>query len=243
MTLNFAHRGFSGQFPENTMLAFEKAVEAGADGIELDVQLSCDGELVIIHDETLNRTAGVDGFVKDYTLEQLKAMDVSGVWGDRYGKMEIPTLREYFQRFRDIPLSTNIELKTGVFPYKDIEKKTWDMIREFGQEKKVIISSFNHYSCLKFKELSPEMPCGLLEESWIVHAGEYAKNLGMEFLHPVYQAVTEDYIKEAQYCGLGINTWTVNDRSVAEYLVKAGIHGVIGNHPDMVEHVLKSYRG
>lgn len=80
MTLNFAHRGFSGQFPENTMLAFEKAVEAGADGIELDVQFSKDGELVIMHDETLNRTAGVDGFVKDYTLEQLKAMDVSGKW-------------------------------------------------------------------------------------------------------------------------------------------------------------------
>ena len=68
MTLNFAHRGFSGQFPENTMLAFEKAVEAGADGIELDVQFSKDGELVIMHDETLNRTAGVDGFVKGYTV-------------------------------------------------------------------------------------------------------------------------------------------------------------------------------
>ena len=106
MTLNFAHRGFSGQFPENTMLAFEKAVEAGADGIELDVQFSKDGELVIMHDETLNRTAGVDGFVKDYTLEQLKAMDVSGKWGDRYGSMEIPTLREYFTRFKNLNASS-----------------------------------------------------------------------------------------------------------------------------------------
>lgn len=243
MTLNFAHRGFSRQFPENTMLAFEKAVEAGADGIELDVQLSCDGELVIIHDETLDRTAGEKGFVKDYTLQQLKDMDVSGVWGDRYGKMEIPTLREYFRRFQNIPLITNIELKTGVFPYEDIEKKTLDMIREFGQEKKVIISSFNHYSCIRMKELCPDMPCGLLEESWIVHAGKYGRDLGMEYLHPVYQAVTEDYIKEARSCGMEINTWTVNDRSVAEYLVKAGIHGVIGNHPDMVEQILRSYRG
>lgn len=123
MTLNFAHRGFSGQFPENTMLAFEKAVEAGADGIELDVQFSKDGELVIMHDETLNRTAGVDGVVKDYTLEQLKAMDVSGKWGDRYGSMEIPTLREYFTRFKNLPIITNIELKTGVFPYPGIEKE------------------------------------------------------------------------------------------------------------------------
>ena len=130
MTLNFAHRGFSGQFPENTMLAFEKAVEAGADGIELDVQFSKDGELVIMHDETLNRTAGVDGFVKDYTLEQLKAMDVSGKWGDRYGSMEIPTLREYFEHFKDLPVITNIELKTGIFPYPGIEKRTLEMIRD-----------------------------------------------------------------------------------------------------------------
>ena len=81
MTLNFAHRGFSGQFPENTMLAFEKAVEAGADGIELDVQFSKDGELVIMHDETLNRTAGVDGFVKDYTLEQQWMFPANGETG------------------------------------------------------------------------------------------------------------------------------------------------------------------
>ena len=153
MTLNFAHRGFSGQFPENTMLAFEKAVEAGADGIELDVQFSKDGELVIMHDETLNRTAGVDGFVKDYTLEQLKAMDVSGKWGDRYGSMEIPTLREYFEHFKDLPVITNIELKTGIFPYPGIEERTLEMIREYELENKIIISSFNHYSCLKMKEL------------------------------------------------------------------------------------------
>ncbi len=107
MTLNFAHRGFSGQYPENTMLAFEKAVEAGADGIELDVQFSKDGKLVIMHDESLLRTAGIDGFVKDYTLEQLKAMDVSGKWGDRYVKMETQTLASIFygsKIFRSSPM-------------------------------------------------------------------------------------------------------------------------------------------
>lgn len=159
MTLNFAHRGFfrtvSGK---TTMLAFEKAVEAGADGIELDVQFSKDGKLVIMHDESLLRTAGIDGFVKDYTLEQLKAMDVSGKWGDRYGKMEIPTLREYFIRFKDLPIITNVELKTGVFLYPGIEKRTLELIHEFELEDKIIISSFNHYSCLKMKELEEKIP-------------------------------------------------------------------------------------
>ena len=242
MTLNFAHRGFSGQFPENTMLAFEKAVEAGADGIELDVQFSKDGELVIMHDETLDRTAGVDGYVKDYTLEQLKTMDVSGKWSDRYGSMEIPTLREYFTRFKDLPIITNIELKTCVFPYPGIEKRTLELIREFEMEDKIIISSFNHYSCLKMKELEEKMPCGLLEESWIVGAGKYGRKLGMDFLHPAYPMVAESYVQDAADHGLKVNTWTVNDWDSMEYFARIGVHAIIGNFPDLAEKALNPYR-
>lgn len=242
VTLNFAHRGFSGQYPENTMLAFEKAVEAGADGIELDVQFSKDGKLVIMHDESLLRTAGIDGFVKDYTLEQLKAMDVSGKWGDRYGKMEIPTLREYFIRFKDLPIITNVELKTGVFLYPGIEKRTLELIHEFELEDKIIISSFNHYSCLKMKELEEKIPCGLLEESWIVGAGKYGRQLGMDFLHPAYPMVTESYVQDAKDHGLQVNTWTVNDWDSMEYFARIGVHAIIGNFPDLAEKALNPYR-
>ena len=242
MTLNFAHRGFSGQYPENTMLAFEKAVEAGADGIELDVQFSKDGKLVIMHDESLLRTAGIDGFVKDYTLEQLKAMDVSGKWGDRYGKMEIPTLREYFIRFKDLPIITTVELKTGVFLYPGIEKRTLELIHEFELEDKIIISSFNHYSCLKMKELEEKIPCGLLEESWIVGAGKYGRQLGMDFLHPAYPMVTESYVQDAKDHGLQVNTWTVNDWDSMEYFARIGVHAIIGNFPDLAEKALNPYR-
>ena len=91
----FAHRGFSGKYPENTMLAFEKAVEAGADGIELDVHLSADGELVIIHDELVDRTTDGTGLVGSKTLAELKALDASAGFKGVYGKNEIPTLREY----------------------------------------------------------------------------------------------------------------------------------------------------
>ena len=84
-----------------------------------------------------------------HTLEQLKAMDVSGKWGDRYGSMEIPTLREYFEHFKDLPVITNIELKTGIFPYPGIEERTLEMIREYELENKIIISSFNHFSCIR----------------------------------------------------------------------------------------------
>lgn len=239
MTLNFAHRGFSGQYPENTLLAFEKAVEAGADGIELDVQLSSDGVPVIIHDESLSRTAGVEGYVKDYTLEQLKDFDVSWKFKSSYGKKEIPTLREYFEKVKSLDLITNIELKTGVFTYAGIEEKVWNMIQEYGLEKKVIISSFNHFSCLRMKELCPSLPCGLLEESWIVDCAAYGEKLGMEYLHPAYPLVTDQYVEEARKHGLGINTWTVNDYDCMEYLCKIGVNAIIGNFPNLAERVLK----
>ena len=96
MTKNFAHRGFSGKYPENTMLAFQKAIEVGADGIELDVQLTKDGELVIIHDETIDRTTDGKGYVIDYTYEELSKFDASYIYRGKVEFNKIPTLKEYF---------------------------------------------------------------------------------------------------------------------------------------------------
>lgn len=107
--LNYAHRGFKSKYPENTMLAFKKALESGADGIELDVHLSKDGHLVIIHDENLLRTCGYDTFVKDLILEELKKLNAAYGYGGIDEK--IPTLREYFDFVKDTNLITNIEIK------------------------------------------------------------------------------------------------------------------------------------
>ena len=103
MTRNFAHRGYSGKYPENTMLAFRKAAEAGADGIELDVQLTRDGEPVIIHDELVDRTTDGTGRVKDFTLAELQALDASYIYTGQYGRNPIPTLREYCEFVKDLP--------------------------------------------------------------------------------------------------------------------------------------------
>ena len=109
--INFAHRGFKGKYPENTMLAFNKAIEAGADGIEFDVHLSKDGEIVIIHDETLERTTDGSGLVGEKTLAQLKKLNASKDYTD-YQVQRILTLREYFDFAKDYDIITNIELKT-----------------------------------------------------------------------------------------------------------------------------------
>ena len=127
MSKIFAHRGFSGKYPENTMLAFEKAVELGVDGIELDVHLTKDNELVIIHDEDIKRTCDGEGLVKDMTLEELKKFDASATFRGVYGFNAIPTLREYFELVKDTSVITNIELKTGVYEYHTIEQRTYDL--------------------------------------------------------------------------------------------------------------------
>ena len=238
MTKNFAHRGFSGKYPENTLLAFRKAIEAGADGIELDVHLSCDGIPVIIHDETLDRTTNGTGPVSSYTAEELKGFDASASFRGVYGKNEIPTLREYFELIRDTGIITNIELKTGVDPYPGIEKKTLELIDEFHLRDRIIISSFNHYSVLRMKELAPDMIYGFLEESWIIDMTGYGKKHGIQCLHPIFNAVTEEYAAAAHEAGLLMNVWTVNTRKDMNDMISKGVHAIIGNYPDLCREVL-----
>lgn len=242
MVKNFAHRGFSGRYPENTMLAFAKALEAGADGIELDVHFSKDGEIVIIHDELVDRTTDGTGLVADMTLAQLKELDASAGYKGIYGINRIPTLQEYFEFVKDKDIITNIELKTGINPYPGIEEKTLEMIDAYGLRDRIIISSFNHYSVKRFKELAPDVVCGFLEESWIIDMADYAKAHGVECLHPIFPAVTDEYAKAAREAGLMINVWTVNTREDMEQMIARGVHGIIGNYPDVSREVIELHK-
>lgn len=242
MTKNFAHRGFSGCYPENTMLAFEKAVEIGADGIELDVQLTKDGEVVIIHDETIDRTTDGKGTVVSFTYEELQKFDASFKFRGQMGFNKIPTLREYFELVKDTNIITNIELKTGINEYFGIEEKVWELIKEYKLEEKVIISSFNHYSILRMKKIAPNLKCGLLSETWIVDAGKYTESLGVECYHPHFANMTKDIVKEIKSHGIEINTWTVNKEEDMRDLIEKGIDIIIGNYPDLAKKIINEYK-
>lgn len=236
---NFAHRGFSGMYPENTMLAFQKAVEAGADGIEMDVQLTKDGQLVVIHDEQVDRTTDGKGLVRDYTLDELKKLDASYRYRGQIDAVTIPTFDEYCQWAKDQSIVTNIELKTGVYPYPGIEEKVWNMLKAYHLEDRVIISSFNHFSVLRMKELAPSLTYGLLTETWLVHPGQYTENLGVACYHPYYGSLTQETVDEIKSHGIIINTFTVNTEADVQDLLRKGVDCVIGNYPDMVRRILK----
>ena len=242
MTKNFAHRGFSGLYPENTMLAFSKAVEAGADGIELDVHFTKDKQVVIIHDETVDRTTDGTGFVEDFTLEELSRLNAYGRFREKYPFQKIPTLIEYFSFIKRFPrFMTNIELKTGINEYPGIEKAVLEIIDEFDMRSNIIISSFNHFSVLRFKELAGDVRCGFLEESRIIDFGSYARKNGVEFIHPMFCNLTDDVVKEVRDNRIGINTWTVNSEKDIRRMFEIGVDAIISNYPDRVMNISKNF--
>ncbi len=240
MVKNFAHRGFSGLYPENTMLAFRKAVETpGCDGIEFDVHLTKDGVPVIIHDETIDRTCvNGTGLVKDCTYEELRQFDVSFKFAGQCEPQHIPSLREYFELVKDSHIISNIELKTSVFEYNGIEQKVYDLIMEYGLKDKVIISSFNHFSVKRMKEICPEIKCGLLTESWLINAGEYTAKQNVECFHPIRFNMTAEHIAEVKKHGLEVNVWTVNEEDDIRDMINCGVDSIIGNFPDRTAKVI-----
>lgn len=238
MIKNIAHRGFKGEYPENTLLSFKKAIEVGADGIEFDVHLTKDNEVVIIHDETLERTTDGKGFVKDYTLNELRKFNASKCSVEKFGFNAIPTLEEYFVMVRDLDFITNVELKNSIFPYDGIEKIVCDLISRYNMEKKVIVSSFNHHSIMKVKEINKNIECGLLVASWIVNPGQYVKDLGVENYHPAAYGLTRDEVSTIQSFGIKVNAWIGNIDVDYSDLITAGVDAIISDYPDIVKKLI-----
>ena len=230
----WAHRGASGwdrQYaPENTMPAFQKAVEMGADGIELDVQLTRDGEIVICHDERIDRTSRGQGWVKDFTLAELKKIDF-GKPHVEYGFVEIPTLQEFLEFAKPTNLKVNIELKTGVLYYDGLEEKTFRMVEEFGMNGRAIYSSFNHYSLQKLKTLCPNAKIGLLIGADTVRLPEDAESLGACAVHPPEGIVTKEYVENCHAHGIKVHAWTVDNPVRMRQMVGMGVDAFITDCP------------
>ena len=236
----YAHRGCSGQYPENTMLAFRKAVEAGADGIENDVHLSKDGEVMIIHDESLMRTAGIDSMVWELTRGELERTSAGKTQGDSHGFTPIPSLDEYLtfmEEHRD--RITNIELKTAPVYYPGIEEKVLSLVRKHSLEANVIYSSFNWLSVIKMKRMDPTCRIGLLFSGMrLFNQGTIMRELDIDFYHPDFHDIDESLVKALQKEGRGVNIWTVNEIEDIRRVLSYGPDGVITNWPQRVLHEL-----
>ncbi len=243
MTEIYAHRGFSGVYPENTVLAFQKAAECGAEGIEFDVHLTKDGIPVVMHDENTVRTTGTDALIKDLTLEEFKALDAGYIKNGQFGFVAPPTLREVFEVLKETGMKCNIEIKSGVYEYPNIERKILAMMDEFGLREKTIISSFNHFTVTRFKELAPDVKVGFLEESWLIHPGAYTRARGAECFHPFFNMLNHENMQDLRNNGIEINAWTINDEEDMRKALKLQLEIGITNWPDIFLAIRKEECG
>jgi glycerophosphoryl diester phosphodiesterase len=226
-----AHRGLSAAYPENTMLAFRRAVETGCDGIELDVQLTADGELVVIHDETVDRTTGAKAKVRELGLAELRRLDASAVLPGDFGFNPIPTFAEYLEFIADKPQWTNIEIKNSVYPYPGLVRRVAMAVKERGLGDKVLFSSFNHQALLEARSILPRTELAFIESSWLVRGGVYCKAAGVEYLNPRACYLNAENMAELEDNGIRVQAWTVNDAAEMERLLELKAFAIITNDP------------
>ena len=152
---------------------------------------------------------------------------------ENYENAAIPTLKEVLDLIKSSNMLLNIELKTGIYWYPNLEEKTMELVKEAGMEDRVIYSSFNHYSIKKILELDSHAECAFLYSDVILNVDKYAKNAGVCGLHPaVYHLKMAEFLKEYQESGLKVRVWTVNKKEDMERFIKADLEAVITNYPD-----------
>ncbi|MBN4056457.1 MAG: hypothetical protein COA82_11185 [Alkaliphilus sp.] len=241
-SLILAHRGASAYAPENTTIAFTKAIEMGADGFELDIHLSKDGNLIVIHDESVNRTTNGSGFIKDLTLGEIKKLDAGSWFDSQFSDEKVPTLDEVLTLIKDTQLLINIEIKNGPFFYAEIEQKIIDCVVRHSMIDRVIVSSFDHYSIVKIKKLNSSIKTGALFLARTINSWKYIKEIGADAIHPHFVSVTSEVVKNCHENNIEIHTYTANEPEHIKHLARLGVNSIITNFPDIAKEIVNSLK-
>lgn len=239
MILNIAHRGFSGKYPENTLLAFQKAIDLGVEAIELDVQLSKDGEIMVFHDEDLFRTTGKKGMVKDYRFDELRELDASYKYHGEFGYHHIPTLAEYLELTENMAILTFLELKNSMIPYPGLEEKVADCLSRFGRQEGTILFSANHLSVKYFGTLASSVQLLFPFDNWIFEYGAYCHKHDISACMPYFRSLTVEVVAEMKKYGISIYPWTIDKPEDFQSIQKLGVDGILTNYPDRLKSFLE----
>ena len=239
--LNLGHRGAQKVAPENTMVAFERARTMGADGVELDVQLSSDGAMIVMHDARVERTTNGQGAVRELKLEYLRGLDAGAWFAPEFSGERVPTLDEVLAWAGDTML-LNIEMKSFSIAGDGLEAKVIEAVRREHLQGRVILSSFNPLSLIRARRIASEIPIGLL----------YAKNLALplrrawlrpavrpDALHPHWTMVSDPYMTWAHRAGYRVNVWTADEFHDQQRLTALHVDTIITNRPDTLAALLK----
>ena len=239
--LNIAHRGASAAAPQNTLAAFRRAMELGADGVELDVHLSADGVPVVMHNLYVDETTDGTGQVTDKTLAELKELDAGSKFAPEFAGERIPTLAEVFEALEG-KLLVNVELKDISPKGVGLEAPVVEVVRRHGMEKKVLFSSFNPFTLRRMRPLAWDVPSGLLyahdlaiylRRAWLAPLTPH------EGRHPDFEMVDKRLVKWCHTRKLRVNVWTVDEPGEMRRLTALGVDGIITNKPNVLRQILE----
>ena len=227
-----AHRGYSGKYPENTLAAFQAAAKLPIYGVELDVHLTKDNQIVVIHDEMINRTSNGRGFVKDLTLQELRSYDYGSWFGNEFLGEKIPTLSEVLALFCKTNLRVNIELKSDIFEYKGLEEKVLQEVFAFGMEDQVVISSFNHEAVKRIACIAPNVENAALFATRVINVVDYQKSIPAKAIHVSLSTAVSKPVLEAIQKNSIVRVYTVNEIEHAEKLLNIGVDAIFTDEPE-----------
>lgn len=234
--LVMGHRGALGHAPENTMASFQKGLDLGSDLIELDVHMSRDGALVVMHDGDVSRTTDGSGHLKDLSLEEIKRLD-AGSWFDaRFGGERVPTLSEVLEwAGARVPLI--VEIKGDPRPADGIEKAVVDELRKHRFLDRAMVISFHHDTVRRAKDLEPSLATGILYTGRLADTIGAARAARADSVRPSWSYWSADLVNEVHKAGMSGSTWVANDEELAAYLIGMGIDSIGCDYPDR----LRSY--
>ncbi len=231
----FAHRGASAHAPENTLASFQLALSECSDAIELDAKLSADGEIVVIHDPTVDRTTGAHGHVSQMNLSDLRSLDAGSFFSEKFRGEKIPLLSEVFESVGK-KMFINVELTNYATPRDVLTEEVCALVKKHGLEKSVIFSSFLASNLTKAARLLPEVPRGLLAlDGWL---GAWARSFGFSFgnyaaLHPYLTDVNPQQVQRVHRLKRRIHVWTVNKPEDIVRLHNWGVDGIFTDDPKL----------
>lgn len=225
------HRGFANKYPENSLIGFEKAAELGVDGIELDVHLTGDGEVVVHHDETIDRMTDGAGLIQDMTLCQLRTYRLRKRPRGKLSDERIPTLHEVLALLENYPkILLNIEIKTHHILYDQIEQKVLDKVASFQTKREIVYSSFHLPTLIRTKQLQPDANVAFITQRALPHLSDYLTTFQLNGIHPrknIYFANEKMFQQNWD-----VRPWTVNNRREIIRLLKTDIAAIITKYPD-----------
>ena len=234
--LNIAHRGFSGKYPENTNIAFAKALTEGyCDGIEVDVHMTKDDKVVIIHDNKLDRTTTGTGYIKDHTLEELLEVDAGIKYDPKYKGEKILCIKAALELVKKYNVKLYIELKESDEDYRAIEAQVLDRVKVVGAEDKVIISSYNAATLKRIKKEAPNIQTGLLCKDMTYDVRDYQYS---DYIFCDYKKITKEDTDLIHSIGKKLTVWVVDEVKDMKLVKDYGVDAVITNHPDVFNDVI-----